>query len=210
MKYAPILFFLFAVMVSPLRAEDAILFDETFQGALQPGWSWVREVPAQHRFAEGGGLEICMEPNPADGIRNILVRGVPEMAEGPVIIQLEVDSDQPFSGQFQQVGLYWMKGDDVKFKFVKEFIDDELFVFPGKQPLATQKVTLRLVVDGEKVTGFFKPDGAAEFQHVCEATLPQRNDDDDRIAIQCWHGPAGDECWTRLTRFQILSTEKAE
>lgn len=207
MKYVSSLFLLFAAAVAPcVFAADAL--EENFRNGLADGWSWIREVPDQHRFAEGGGLEIKMEPNPEGGIRNILVRKAPEIAMGRFIVELEVDSDTPFSNQFQQVGLYWLQGDDLKFKFVKEFIDGELFVFPGKQPLATQRVTLRLEIDGRQLTAYYKPAGDAEFVKSCEAMLPQRSDETDRIAIQCWHGPADSVCWTKLVAFRIFGVEE--
>jgi hypothetical protein len=33
--------------------------------------------------------------------------------------------------------------------------------------------------------------------------LPERNDEIDRIALQCWHGPTDKETWTRFQRFSI-------
>ena len=206
MKYLPIWFVLFAVMVSPLRAEeDSIVFDEKFKEKLQDGWYWIREVPDQHVF-RNDAMEIKMEPNPSEGIRNILVRKVPKKEDGPFVIQLEVDSEMPFADQYQQVGLYWLNGDELRFKFVKEFIDGELYVFPGKKPLKTQRVTLRLLVDGNNVIGFCKPHGTEKFEKVYEAALPDRNEE-DRISIQCWQGPQDGKFWTRLIRFQILRPE---
>lgn len=207
MRHFLTLFSLFAVVVVPC-AFAADVLEDNFQGELADGWSWIREVPDQHRFAEGGGLEIKMEPNPDGGIRNILVRRAPKIAAGRFIVELEVDSDVPFSNQFQQVGLYWLQGDDLKFKFVKEFIDGEQSVYPEKLPLATQRVTLRLDIDGQKLSAWFKPAGEDEFRKACEATLPQRNDALDRIAIQCWHGPADSECWTKLLSFKIICVEE--
>lgn len=207
MKHFAILIFSICVICSPLRAETEPFnghFNEEFAGKLQDGWSWIREVPENYRFTKDA-LEIKMEPNPGEGIRNILVRKAPKESEGSFTVQLDVDCDKAFSNQYQQVGIYWLNGENLKFKFVKEFIDGKLYVFPGKKPLQTQRVTLRLHVDGKKITCSFKPHGATEFEKVHEETLPERDDENDRISIQCWHGPVEEPCWTRLNRFQIFS-----
>jgi hypothetical protein len=88
-----------------------------------------------------------------------------------------------------------------------ERIDGELFVFPGKKPLKTEHTVLRLRIDGRKVVGEYQPEAKGEFLKAFEAELPERNDDKDRIALQCWHGPADAESWIRFQKFTIKKPE---
>jgi hypothetical protein len=181
---------------------ETVVFEEPFDKKLRDGWSWLREVAEDWRI-QNDALEIKMEPLPQNGARNILYRKPPKKDEGDFNVSVELKTSQPYSNQYQQAGIYWMQGDAVKYKFVMERIDGQLYVFPGKIPLETEHVVLRVRIEGNKVIAEFQPNRTGEFRKASEATLPERNDETDRIAIQCWHGPADKETWTRFLRFSI-------
>jgi hypothetical protein len=176
---------------------------------LQTEWTWLREVPADWRITKEG-LEVKMIPTPNTGtdVRNVLFRKMPRIAEGDFIVSVEVKASQPYCTQFQQTGLYWMQGDRTVFKFVMERIDGALCVFPGNKPLTTEHAVLRFRVVGNEVIAEFQPNAIGEFREAFRRELPEpRNDESDRIGIQCWHGPADKETWVRFMRFEITKPE---
>ena len=181
---------------------EGVIFKAPFRKALQDGWSWLREVPDQWRISDEG-LEIKMEPLPGDGARNILFRKPPKEADGEFVVTVEIKALQPFTNPFQQAGLYWMQNDNLKFKFVMENIDGQLCVFPGNKPLEKEHVVLRLRFEDSQIVAEYQPDGTGDFLKAFEAPLPERNDETDRISLQCWHGPADAEAWIRFQKFSI-------
>jgi len=187
---------------------ETILFEEPFREKLRDGWTWLREVPEDWRITRDA-LEIKMVPTPntATDVRNILFRKPPKIAEGNFVVTVELKSSQPYSAQFQQAGIYWMQGDKYLVKFVMERIDGQLCVFPGNMPLETEHVVLRFRVEGNKATAEFQPNATGEFHKAFERDLPERNDETDRVGLQCWHGPADKETWIRFLRFSITKPE---
>ena len=189
-------------------AEEGVIFKDPFRKELRDGWAWVREVPKDWRITDEA-LEIKMEPMRQDGVRNILFRKLPKKEEGPFVVTVEVKAVQPYTNQYQQAGLYWMQDDKLRFKFVLELIDGKLCVFPGNKLLETAHVVLRWRVDGTRIVAEYQPGATGEFLKAFEANLPEeRNDETDRIALQCWHGPADTESWTRFQKFTISEPEK--
>jgi len=198
------------LLILPLfvHAQERVIFEESFDEKLKDGWTWLREVPSDWRIKDKA-LEIKMEPMPeGNRVRNILYRQPPKKEEGLFTISVEVDVLRPYSNQFQQAGLYWMQEDRLLYKFVMEMIDGELFVFPGKVPIESEHVVLRWRIDDTKIISEFQPKGTGEFRTAHEHTLPNRNDETDRIALQCWHGPANAESWTKFMNFKIAKPEQ--
>jgi len=208
----PITFLLFLTLfVQTIAVADdgttgEVFFEDPFQKKLQDGWTWLREVPNNWRITDNA-LEIKMEPLSGDSVRNILFRKVPKKDAGAFDITVEVKALRPYTNQYQQAGLYWMQEDKFKLKFVLELIDGTIYVFPGKKPLQTEHVVLRLRIDGTKVVGEYQPDAKGEFLLAFEERLPERNDATDRIALQCWHGTADAETWIRFQTFSIKKPE---
>ena len=205
-----LLFTLVFLLILPLfvHAQERTIFEEPFDEKLKDGWSWLREVPGDWRLGDKA-LEIKMEPMPeGNRVRNILYRNPPKKEEGPFTVSVEVDVLQPYSNQYQQAGLYWMQGNELRHKFVMEMIDGELYVFPGKLPIESEHVVLRWRVDDTKIIAEYQPKATGEFRKAYEFTLPSRNDETDRIALQCWHGPANTESWTKFMNFKFTKPEQ--
>ena len=198
----PFVFFLVFPLMACGATDSAAIFEAPFRKAIQDGWSWLREEPDHWRIL-GKGLEIKMEPMPEGGAKNILFRKSPGEAEGPFVVTVEIKALQPYTNQYQQAGIYWMQDDQLKLKFVMENIDGQICVFPGNKPLETAHVVLRWRIDGTKVVAEYQPGATGEFLQAFESQLPDRNDETDRISLQCWHGPADAEAWTRFQRFSI-------
>jgi len=195
-----LIFSLFAHAIAV--ADDGIFFEDPLQKKLKDGWTWLREVPDHWRITDNA-LEIKMEPRSGDNVRNILFRKPPKKDAGSFDVTVDVKALRPYTNQYQQAGLFWMQEDKTKLKFVMELIDGQLYVFPGKKPLQTEHVVLRLRIDGTKVVGEYQPDAKGEFFQAFEGQLPERNDATDQIALQCWHGPADAETWIRFQNFSI-------
>jgi len=203
----------FALLLLPafVSAQETKVFKDPFAewvGKLQTEWTWLKEVPEQWRITKEG-LEVKMIPTPNTGtdVRNILFRKMPKIAEGDFTVSVEVKASQPYSNQYQQTGLYWMRGDRTEFKFVMERIDGRLCVFPGDKPLTTEHAVLRFRVVGNEVIAECQPNATGEFIEAFRRALPPRNDDTDRIGLQCWHGPADKETWIQYRKFEITKPQ---
>jgi hypothetical protein len=84
---------------------------------------------------------------------------------------------------------------------VKELIDGELYIIPGKKPISCNTVQLRIIADGKKLIGQFRPDGKGKFQTAGTKTLPPSAN--EQVSIQCYNGPADAEHWIRFDDFRI-------
>jgi len=190
--------------------EEGVIFKEPFHKELRDGWSWIREVPGDWQITEKA-LDIKMEPLRQNGARNILFRKPPKKEDGPFVVTVEIQAVQPYTNQYQQAGLYWLQDDKLRFKFVLELIDGKICVFPGNKPLETAHVVLRLRVDDAHIVAEYQPGATGEFLKAFEADLTEeRNDETDRISLQCWHGPANAESWTRFRNFSITKPKLNE
>ena len=115
---------------------------------------------------------------------------MPDRSKGPLAIEVTVTSLTPPTVQYEQAGLTWYNNGKPGFKFVKERVDGKLLIIPGRVPMDSKTVELRLVVDGNRLTAQFRPDAKGEFKTAAEAKLPEGGK--DQISIQCYHGPTDD------------------
>ena len=84
------------------------------------------------------------------------------------------------------------------FKEVKELIDGELYVIPGKQPMPAESVRLRLLVTADSWDAQYCPQGGTEFHTAATGELPPPGD--DQVSIQCYNGPADEQHWIRFEK----------
>ncbi|MEA1949866.1 MAG: hypothetical protein U9N87_00660, partial [Planctomycetota bacterium] len=63
-----------------------------------------------------------------------------------------------------------------------------------------------LVVSGDKYIAQFRPDGKGAFLTAASGRLPAVND--DKVSIQCYHGPTDVEHWIRFDDFRITKLAK--
>ena len=103
--------------------------------------------------------------------------------------------------QFEQVGITWYAGGKPVFKLVKELIDGDVYIIPGKCPVADEPVRLRLTVDGAHWKAEYKPESAEAFATAAEGDLPAP--DGDQVSLQCYNGPEDAEHWVRFEDFAI-------
>jgi len=180
---------------------EAVIFEERFEANLGQGWTWLRENPQAWRIRQGA-LEIRVEPGVARTVKNALVRKAPDRREGKFAIDVTVTNTTRPTQQFEQAGITWYHDGKPAFKLVKELIDGELFIIPGKKPMPSEKVQLRLIVSGSDFVAQFRPNGKGKFQTAATGKLPPPGD--DQVSIQCYNGPADAEHWIRFDDFRIL------
>mgnify|MGYP001163979486 FL=1 len=179
---------------------ETIVFSDDFDGGLDDSWSWLREDERNWRLADGG-LEIMVEPGLADTVKNALVCPAPDRSQGTFAIEVTVYNHTLPTQQYEQAGITWYNDGKPVFKEVKEMIDGDLYIIPGKQPMSTKSVRLRLIVTANSWEATYQPEGESEFKVAATGELPPPQN--DQVSIQCYHGPEGGEHWIRFEDFCI-------
>jgi len=179
---------------------EQIIFEDNFDGKLGEGWSWLRENPDSWSI-QNGGLEILVEPGVADTVKNALLRPAPDRNDGTFAIEVTIINHTRPTQQYEQAGITWYNDGKPVFKEVKELIDGDLYIIPGRQPMSTKSVRLRLIVTVDSWEAQYCPEGEAEFQTAATGELPPPND--DQVSIQCYNGPQDEEHWIRFENFCI-------
>jgi regulation of enolase protein 1 (concanavalin A-like superfamily) len=195
-----------------LRAAEQVFRDD-FKSGLADGWSWRRENKSAWRITNGA-LEIRVEPGNmwggANDAKNVLVRRVPDPANGEVEISVTV-SNKP-TEQYEQVDLVWYYDDGHQVKVGQELVDGKLSIVMGREerdrtrtiaiiPLDALRVQLRFLAKGNRIRGQFRPDAAGEWREAGECDLPVGGE--PHAALQCYQGPARTGHWARLTDFSV-------
>jgi len=182
-------------------AEPEIVFEDSLKSKLGEGWSWLRENPGKWRHTDKG-LEIRNEPGLADTVKNALLRKAPRRSEGRYAVEVTVEFTSVPTQQYEQAGLTWYTDNKPVFKLVHELVDGKQQIIPGKKLTETQTIQFRLVVSKEEYTAQFRPNGKGEFQTAATGKLPAGTD--EKISIQCYHGPTDTEHWIRFSDFRVL------
>lgn len=200
-RVLPMIAALFLFHPSLLAAEPEVVFEDRFDGKLAKGWTWLRENADAWRIEEKA-LEIQVQPGVARNVRNALVRKAPDRTQGKFAIDLTVSNHTRPTRQYEQAGITWYRDGKPVFKLVKELIDGDLYIIPGKKPMAAKKVQLRLIVTAEGFTAQYRPDCKGEFKTAAKGPLPKPQN--DQVSIQCYNGPPDAEHWIRFDDFRIL------
>ncbi len=182
-------------------AEPKVVFEDGFEEKPGAEWRWLRENAQAWRIADEG-LEIRVEPGLAHAVKTALVRKAPDRSQGTFAIELTVTSHTKPTNQFEQAGITWYNDGKPVLKLVKEMIDGDLWIIPGKVSMRAKSVQLRLTVSANKWIAQFRPDGKGEFQTAGQGGLPPANKDE--VSIQCYNGPTDAEHWIRFDDFRIL------
>jgi hypothetical protein len=103
--------------------------------------------------------------------------------------------------QYEQAGITWYHNGKPVFKEVKELIDGDLYIIPGRPSMRTKSVRLRLVVTADSWEAQYRPEGASEFLTAATGELPAPGA--DQVSIQCYNGPPEAEHWIRFEDFAI-------
>lgn len=194
-----------ALCSSAFAAEPAVVFEDTFASKLGEGWSWLREDAAAWRVKDDA-LEIRVQPGLAATVKNALVRKAPDRRQGKFAIEVTITNLTKPKQQYEQAGITWYSNGKPVFKLVKERVDGQLMIIPGRKAMTNDTVQLRLIVAGDTFTAQFRPDAKGEFQTAAEGKLPAWAD--DQVSIQCYNGPPDAEHWIRFDDFRILELKE--
>jgi len=178
-----------------------VVFEDRFETKPAAGWRWLREDASDWRVRDGA-LEIHVRPGDAHTVRNALVRPAPDRRQGRYAVELTVTNLKAPKQQFEQAGVTWYTDGKPAFKLVKELVDGQLMIIPGRKPMTNDMVQLRLLVSGNAWTAQFRPDGRGDYQTAATGELPAPGHDE--ISVQCYHGPPDAEHWIRFDDFRIL------
>ena len=181
-------------------ANEAILFQDDLKNSLADDWAWLRQHSDYWRHTPEG-LEIRVEPGKADDVKNALLRPAPDRAQGAFAIEVDIFNHTHPTQQFEQAGITWYNSGKPIFKEVKELIDGDLYIIPGRKPMPAQSVRLRLIVSADTWEAQYRPAGEDGFQTAATGELPPPGD--DQVSIQCYNGPEEGEHWIRFANFCI-------
>ncbi len=193
------------IVLTPIVTKGAgrqtAIFEDRFEGRPATGWKWLRENPQTWRI-KNGALEIRVEPGVAPTVKNALVRRAPDRNRGRFAIDVTVTNTTKPTRQYEQAGITWYNNGKPVFKLVKELVDGELMIIPGRKPMTSKTVQLRLIVTADSYVAQFRPDGKGEFQTAARGGL--RAPGDDQVSIQCYNGPVDADHWIRFDDFRIV------
>ena len=181
-------------------SNETILFADNLAAPTDTGWSWLRETPSSTRIQDNA-LEIRVEPGLADTVKNALVRTIADRANLTYAIEVTVTNHTAPTQQYEQAGITWYVDGKPVFKEVIELIDGDLYIIPGRKPIAAKRVRLRLIVTADTWSAQFRPEGETEFQTADTGDLPPPGN--DQVSIQCYNGPEGKDHWIRFEHFCI-------
>ncbi len=187
--------------IAPARVEDKTIFEDHFDHNLSEGWSWIRQQPA-HWCVRDGALEIRIMPGNGNSVKNALVRKVPDRDTGALVIEVTITALSEPTQQYEQAGLTWYHDGKPVFKLVKELVDGQRMIIPGRNPMEHTTVQLRLVVTDGSYTAQYRVDGKGPFQTAGTGPLPPPGN--DQISLQCYHGPPDKNHWIRFDNFRIM------
>jgi hypothetical protein len=192
------------LMFSLGRAAEMVVFQDSFDTRPESAWHWLREDPPDWRIRESA-LEIRVRPGDANTVRNALVMPAPDRRHGSLAIEVTVTNLKPPTQQFEQAGITWYTNRKPVVKLVKELVDGQLMIIPGRKPMTNETVQLRLIVSWYAWKAQFRTDAKGEFQTVATGDLPEPGSDE--VSLQCYHGSPDAEHWIRFDDFRVLKLE---
>ena len=179
---------------------EQTLVTDSLKNTIDTDWTWLREHNGFWRHS-AAGVEIRVEPGVADTVQNALLRAAPDRLQGTYAVEVDVFNHALPTQQYEQAGITWYNDGKPVFKLVKEFIDGDLYIIPGRKPMSTRGVRLRLIVTADTWEAQYRPDGDRDYKIAEAGPLPAPNN--DQVSIQCYNGPKQGEHWIRFANFTI-------
>lgn len=181
--------------------EPELICQDSFDNdTLNAGWFWLREHEGFWRLKDHG-LEIRVEPGKAHSVKNALLRDAPDRRQGRYAIEVTVRNHTVPMQQFEQAGITWYTNGKPAFKFVKELVDGQLMMVPGRHPMKEESVRLRVIVDATSWTALYQPNCQGAFLEAARGALPPPGN--DQVSLQCYNGPPNAHHWIRFDDFTI-------
>lgn len=190
------------------------MFEKKFTSPLSAGWYWVREDPKSWKVQNGKLLQrslpgyLYVDNNNAP---NVLLRKAPVTSKALI---LEVYLGNQPRVLWEHAGLYWYYDDDNYVCLLKEQVrDGELRVrmvhekaakgtFAGEPKYTADGVWFRLVIKGDKATGYYRQTDEEEWRGLGEVDLPVNGE--PKVGLNAGGGPKDVERWVTFSNFRIL------
>ena len=188
-------------------------FRDDFRGSLRPGWTILREQRDAWRLTDRG-LEVRVLPGNMWGgsndAKNTFVRSVPDPAQGPVEVSIQVEN-RP-TEQYEQVDLVWYYDDGHQVKIGQELVDGKLSIVMGREegdrtrtiaiiPLDSFVVDVRFVVEGNRIRGAFRTPSMSDWKEAGVCDLPIQGA--PKISLQVYQGTTRVERWAALRSLEV-------
>lgn len=187
---------------STAQGEARVQFSDDFDSdILSAGWSWLREHKDFWRLNKGA-LEILVEPGKANTVTNALLRDAPDRSRDSYVVEVTVTNLTEPTQQFEQAGITWYRDGKPVFKLVKELVDGQVMIIPGRKPMEDAVVRLRLTVTADSWRAQYQPSAKGPFFEAATGELPRPGK--DQVSIQCYSGPADARHWIRFDDFKIM------
>jgi len=149
-----------------------------------------------------------------DDVRNFLLRKAP-ITSKVLIIEFFVENRPELL--YEHAALYWYYDDDDYVGLLKEWMGDEVKLrlmrkkdsestFVGEPTYAAEGVWFRLVIKGDKATGYYRQTEKEEWQKMGEVDLPSKVG--PQVGFNVGGGPENAERWVRFSNFRILEQDE--
>jgi hypothetical protein len=112
-----------------------------------------------------------------------------------------VTNISPPNQQYEQAGITWYHDGKPVLKLVKELVNGQLMIIPGRKPIEDKAVQLRLIVTASSFTAQYRGRAPGKYQTAATGELPPPGKDE--VSIQCYEGPDKAEHWIRFDDFRI-------
>ena len=196
--YLGILLFVFSVS----GYGQEVLFEDRFEGNLKPGWSWLRCDKNRFRVTPNG-LEMQVDPYDEPDACNVLFRPIKNLEHDAVQYETKLTCLERPVKQYQQGGLCWRQNNRIVFKVVHELVDNRLYIFPGKVPVTSNTVYLRIIIrHGGDIVAEYRNENDREYRQLYEGNLGLTGN--DQISLQCWNGPENGQQWMKFHYFRVV------
>ncbi len=191
-------------------------FEESFDGKLAKGWTWMWESPEAWRVGDGV-LHVRALPGTLWGeqnnAHNILIRQETQVVAG---LTSEVSVTNAPMLQGEQAGLIWFIDEAHYVKLVKENLEgtewivlareeDDKGVLVSKLAIDANSARLRLSYADGKLTGERMAANEDTWQTVGECAALSGTS--VRLGVFAHGGPEEEEHWAELCRFCSYATE---
>lgn len=203
-------------LASVANTAPKVLFEELFEGPLDPGWYWVRG-DAEKRRLENGTLSLFLEPGGLfrdhnSGI-NFLLRALPT---GVSDLLVQVDLVHRPTGLYENAGLILYLDDDNHVVVNKESYADrdpplrlQLVLESEQEPTiqhlaySSDRVTLGMRIREGEVIGLYRSSAEEPWKTLAKVDLPLWND--MAIGLEATYGVDGEARWAQFDNFRISS-----
>jgi len=203
-----------SLLLMGAAAGDDVLFEEGFDGKLQPGWKWIRGDTDEWDIRDSQ-LQVRSQFGRIWGgndAKNVLVIRPAKTYN----VEARVNVAHAPKEKWEQAGLLWYVDDDNFVKFISEQIDGKMYavicreqggrgrVF-GKVEVPSPDMQLRLIVRGNHVIGQWRIKETDPWSDSgnCDFDVPG----DRYFGLFTQNGPKDQVRWVRFDSFVIAESK---